>query len=358
MKTVLISGVCGFVGSSLAKYFRHAYPATELELVGFDNLTRPGAWSNLQSLKSLDVQFHHLDVRSVTDLDSLPKFDWVIDAAANPSVLAGTTKASGSRSLMETNLIGTLNLLELCKCHSAGMVLLSTSRVYGLDALCNLPLKPACDRFVLDESCLPEGVSARGVQESFSTQPPVSLYGCSKLASESLATEYSLAYDFPVWINRCGVLAGAGQFGKPDQGIFAFWLHSWREKQPLRYIGFNGSGHQVRDCLHPEDLFRLVDRQIQSSNPDFDRVINVSGGCNSARSLKMVSDWCKDRWGTHEVNSASNEERPYDIPWIVLDSSKAAELWDWQPEKSTNDILEEIADFADENPSWLKLSST
>src|SRR5207247_9786355 len=60
-----------------------------------------------------------------------------------------------------------------------------------------------------------------------STTPPVSLYGSTKLASEFIALEYGGAFGLPVWINRCGVLAGAGQFGTPDQGIFAFWINSY-----------------------------------------------------------------------------------------------------------------------------------
>jgi len=70
--------------------------------------------------------------------------------------------------------------------------------------------------------------------------PPLSLYGSTKLASETLALEYGAAYGFPVWINRCGVLAGAGQFGTAKQGIFLFWLHAWHSRRPLRYIGFGG----------------------------------------------------------------------------------------------------------------------
>ena len=61
---------------------------------------------------------------------------------------------------------------------------------------------------------------------------PLSLYGASKLASETLILEYGECFGFPVWINRCGVLAGAGQFGKADQGIFSFWIHSFKEKIP------------------------------------------------------------------------------------------------------------------------------
>src|SRR6185312_13208555 len=97
-----------------------------------------------------------------------------------------------------------------------------------------------------------------GVAENFSTQAPVSLYGSAKLASELLSLEYGEAFGFPVFVNRCGVLAGAGQFGKADQGIFSFWIHSWKSKRPLKYIGFGGQGHQVRDCLHPRDLTTLL----------------------------------------------------------------------------------------------------
>lgn len=65
-------------------------------------------------------------------------------------------------------------------------------------------------------------VSSDGISEVFSTAPPVLLCGAAKLASEQMALEYGYTFDFPVWINRCGVMAGAGQFGKADQGIFAF----------------------------------------------------------------------------------------------------------------------------------------
>ena len=68
-------------------------------------------------------------------------------------------------------------------------------------------------------------------------------------------------------MNRCGVLAGAGQFGRADQGIFAYWVNSWLRGRPLRYLGFGGQGHQVRDCLHPADLaaaHRAADRDEQA----------------------------------------------------------------------------------------------
>src|SRR5262249_28317563 len=131
-------------------------------------------------------------------------------------------------------------------------------------ALSSLPLKIEKDAFVLDAAgALPAGVSASGVTEAFSTEPPLSLYGATKRASEQLALEYASAFDFPVWIDRCGVLAGAGQFARPDQGIFSYWIHSWAARRPLKYIGFGGL--QVRDVMHPKDLVPLIARQVDAT---------------------------------------------------------------------------------------------
>ena len=116
----------------------------------------------------------------------------------------------------------------------------------------------------IDNGPLPEGVSAHGIAENFSTTPPLSLYGSSKLASECVALEYGETFEFPVWINRCGVLAGAGQFGRADQGIFSFWINAYLRRAPLRYIGFDGAGHQTRDCLHPRDLLPVLQKQMSA----------------------------------------------------------------------------------------------
>ena len=128
--------------------------------------------------------------------------------------------------------------------------------------------------------------------EEFSTEPPLSLYGTSKRASELLACEYAESFHLPVSVLRCGVLAGAGQFGKIDQGIFSYWIHSYRRRQPLKYIGFKGTGHQVRDCLHARDLLPLITQQMQHPRPDAPRVLNVSGGLGQSASLRQLSAWC------------------------------------------------------------------
>src|SRR4051812_17572591 len=290
---ILISGVCGFVGSTLARALRETGAGHEVS--GFDNFIRPGSESNRAGLKKHGVALFHCDLRAPSDLELLPPADWVIDAAANPSVIAGVDGRTSSRQLVEHNLLGTVNLLEFCKRHRAGFILLSTSRVYSIRPLATLPVEVHAHAFRPDATRgpLPAGISADGVDESFSTLAPVSLYGATKLASEALALEYGESFDLPVFINRCGVLAGAGQFGRADQGIFTYWINAWLQRRPLKYIGFGGAGHQVRDCLHPRDLVPALTRQFAAPRvAPGDRVANFSGGAASAMSLRQLSDWC------------------------------------------------------------------
>ena len=350
---ILITGICGFAGSSIAKTLLHSH--TNLQIVGFDNFSRKGSELNISELTDLGIDLIRGDIRSQSDIDDLPKVDWVIDCAANPSVLAGLDGQSSSRQLLEHNLIGTINLLEYCKNHKAGLVLLSTSRVYSASELAALSVKTSNDRFEVQD-CDVRGASCLGISEEFSTTAPLSLYGASKLASETLILEYGECFDFPVWINRCGVLAGAGQFGKADQGIFSFWIHAFREKKALKYIGFNGTGHQVRDALHPKDLVPLLSRQMLEPDWEAPKIINLGGGVENSMSLKELSNWCEDRFGQNEV-IASKDERPMDAPWIVMDSNTAQNAWNWSIKTKIEQILEEIGNHAATNPDWLKLTN-
>src|SRR5258706_7546406 len=91
---ILITGVCGFAGSALAECLLERTQG--LHVAGIDNLMRPGAETNRAHVEKLGVEFIHGDLRSASDLEGLPVCDWVIDAAANPSVLAGLSGAGSS----------------------------------------------------------------------------------------------------------------------------------------------------------------------------------------------------------------------------------------------------------------------
>jgi len=353
---ILITGICGFVGYSLARQLLLRMDG--LKLFGLDNFIRPGSDSNRKKLTEIGVQLVHGDIRNASDLELLPTVDWVIDAAANPSVLAGVDGQTSSRQLIEHNLGGTVNILEYCKRVNAGLILLSTSRVYSIAGLSKLEVEIEEDAYVpVAKQEFALGLTVSGVGEGYSTQAPVSLYGATKVASEVLALEYSETFGFPVWVNRCGVLAGAGQFGRPDQGIFAYWLHSWQQKQSLKYIGFDGQGHQVRDCLHPEDLAEMIELQMAAGlDRSKAQIQNLAAGVSGAMSLRQLSTWCYARFGPNDVGTEPTS-RPFDIPWLVLDSSLAMAQWNWQATRSLESILEEIAQHAEANPDWLELSA-
>jgi len=351
---ILITGICGFVGSTLAR----SLVAAGHQVTGFDNYIRPGSETNREPLQRLGAKVITADLRNATEMSALPACDFVIDAAANASVLAGVDGRTSSRDLVDHNLVGTVNMLEYCKAHQAGFILLSTSRVYSIAPLAALPVVVAQNAFRPDPAAkLPAGLTAAGLDESFATTAPISLYGATKLASEALALEYGEAFGFPVFVNRCGVLAGAGQFGRADQGIFAFWINAWLRRRPLKYLGFDGHGHQVRDCLHPRDLLPVLEKQFAAPKlAAGDRLVNLSGGAASAMSLRQLSDWCEQRFGPHAV-TRDGTPRAFDIPWIVLDHAKAQRIWHWHPVTPTSTVLEEIARHAEQHPDWLELSA-
>ena len=351
---ILITGVCGFVGSALAEAL---IERTEgVHIAGTDNLMRPGAEANRLRLQRLGVEFVHGDLRMASDFAALPATDWVIDAAANPSVLAGLEGGSGSRRLFEHNLAGLVNVLEYCREHRAGLLLLSSSRVYSIPALAAIPLGVHDGAFALDTgAALPPGLSTGGIGPGFSTAPPVSLYGATKLASELMAAEYGLAFDFPVWVTRCGVLAGAGQFGTAGQGIFAYWINAHLRRRPLRYIGFDGKGHQARDAFHPRDLAALLVAQMKTARRDGQRLYTAGGGPANTMSLAQLNRWCDERFGPHAVAS-DPRPRAFDIPWIAMDNSDAARDFGWSIRTPLAAILDEIARHAQDHPDWLEVS--
>ncbi len=349
---VLITGICGFAGNVIARTLLESREG--IQISGIDNLSRRGSETNLEPLRALGCEIQVADLQNPEVLNHHPAADWLIDAAAEPSVLAGLSGASSATALLQNNLFSTVPMLEFCRRHGAVFSLLSTSRVYGIHPLTSIPLE------VCNNAFAPRAGSefARGIGERFPTTAPVSLYGASKLCAEMLALEFGDAFNFPVWINRCGVLAGAGQFGKADQGIFSFWIHRWAARLPLKYIGFGGLGHQVRDCLHPADLVPLLLRQFDAGRaPEKPRTLNLSGGVASATSLAQLSEWCAGTLGPHAV-AADTQDRPYDLPWVVLDSALANEAWQWQPQRSAESIFGEIAGHARENPGWLELCSS
>ncbi len=348
----IITGGAGFVGSALAAALRNLRP--DLELLAVDSLVRPGSEGNRARLRSAGI-------RSAT-----PTSGSRATSTHSPRRLGdrrrrerqrhrGLGEGNGSRQLVEHNLSGTVNLLEYCKRHKAGFLLLSTSRVYSIPPLAALPVVPKDGAYVPDAGGVPSPRPLRGRRHGGVLHRPARLpLRRHEAGLEQLALEYGHAFGFPVVIDRCGNLAGAGQFGRPDQGILAFWINAHLRKRPLRYIGFDGLGHQVRDFLHPDDLADLVAAQLAAPGPG-PSLQNVSGGAERSLSLRRITAWCDARFGPHPA-ATDPSPRPFDIPWMILDSGAARRRWNWEPKWSADAICAEIAAHAEQNPGWLELS--
>ncbi len=268
-ETILITGGCGFVGSNLALNLKRDYPG--LKIIALDNLKRRGSELNIPRLQEAGIEFMHGDIRNKEDFKQIGEISMLLESAAEPSVLSGIN--SSPDYVINTNLGGTINCLSYAAEHKAKFIFLSTSRVYPIESLCSINYSEGKTRFDLNPEQSLRGVSQKGIAENFNIDGARSFYGSSKYASELFIQEYAEFYGLKTIINRCGVLTGPWQMGKIDQGVVVLWLakHFW--KKELGYIGFGGTGLQVRDMLHVNDLYNLVKTQIN----EFDTFASALG---------------------------------------------------------------------------------
>jgi CDP-paratose 2-epimerase len=252
---VLVTGGAGFVGSSVALAIKKNNPSAQV--IAFDSLHRRGSELNLGRLREGGVGFTHGDIRSLADLTTLPEPpDLIVECSAEPSAQAGY--GGSPEYLIDTNLIGCYHCLELARRVKADFVFISTSRVYPYRSLNALAFTEGETRFQLSAEQTVTGASALGVTEDFPLDGARSLYGMTKLAGELMVAEYADAYGIRCLIDRCGVLTGPWQMAKSDQGVLALWVAAHYFHRNLSYIGFDGSGRQVRDFLHISAISKLT----------------------------------------------------------------------------------------------------
>jgi CDP-paratose 2-epimerase len=344
-RTVLITGGAGFIGSSLA--LELAARHRDWRVTALDNLYRRGSELNLPRLREGGVRFEHGDVREPEDLRAAGPFDALVECSAEPSVMAGADGDTGF--LVRTNLLGAYHCLEAAARQRAQLVFLSTSRVYPLAALRALTLHETETRFELSAQQPLPGASRHGVAESFPMEGARTLYGASKLSAELLVAEYAQSFGLATVVNRCGVVAGPWQMGKVDQGVFTYWMLAHHFKRPLAYIGFGGTGKQVRDLLHVADLAELVDDQLVRPEHWAGAVVNVGGGIDVSLSLRETSALCEQITGNSVTVTANPETRDGDVPVYVSDCRQLGRLSDWAPKRDARQILEEIHAWLREN---------
>ena len=348
---ILVTGGAGFVGSGVALALKAKHPGAQV--VAFDNLHRRGSELNLARLRDAGVIFTHGDIRSLADLNALPEPpDLIVECSAEPSAQAGY--GGSPEYLIDTNLLGCYHCLELARRVHADFVFVSTSRVYPYRRLNELVFEEGPDRFLLSAKQTVAGASGLGVSEDFPLEGARSLYGMTKLAGELMVAEYGDAYGIRYLIDRCGVLTGPWQMAKADQGVITLWVAAHYFKRNLSYIGFDGSGRQVRDFLHIDDLCDLLLEQIGNMDTNHGRLFNVGGGVEFSLSLKETTRLCEEITGNRLFIAPLAQTRPADVRIYLTDHRRLSAVNGWKPKRDARTTLTDIFKWIRESEAQVK----
>ena len=347
---IIITGGAGFVGSTLCLELKDKYP--NYEIIAFDNLKRRGSELNLADFQKQGIPFIHGDIRNIEDLTALGSFDVLIEASAEPSVTAGLD--SDPTYVINNNLYGSINCFNICLKNKAKLIFLSTSRVYPIDWIENANFTEHETRFSFHENQTTKGISSKGISEELSLQGARSFYGTTKLSSEMFIQEYAEFYGLKAAITRFGVIAGPRQMGKTDQGVVTLWMakHYWN--QSLKYIGYGGTGKQVRDILHVNDLVDLVDLQIHQIEKFEGKIYNVGGGLENSVSLLEMTAICEKISGNKITIDSETATRPADLRMYITDNSLIEKEIGWKPKRSVETVFTDIYNWIKENENQLE----
>ncbi len=338
MKKILITGGCGFVGTNICLNLSKS----NFKVYSLDNLTRNGSIYNLKLLKKIGIKNFKIDISDYKKISNLPKFDLVIDCCAEAAVEVSRNELD---KVVNTNLVGTFNILKKIKKDNSKIIFISSSRVNSISSINKL----------LNKKEIKNKVTIRQkINEEFEVLKPKSIYGFTKLASEMLIEEFAYAFKIKYIINRCGVLSGSLQFGKQDQGFVSLWVWHHMNKKKLRYIGYGGFGHQVRDVLHIQDLIDLIKIQIKKFNQINNQTFTVGGSTKSFTSLKNLTKLCQIITGNKINFSKISKTSIYDIPYFITDNKKVTRTYGWKPKKKINNIVQDIYKWMSLNKRQIK----
>ena len=322
-KKILITGGCGFIGANLCMYLKKK----KYLVYSLDNLSRRGSKFNLKLLKRQKIKNFKICISNYKKINLLPKFDIVIDCCAEAAVEISRKEID---RVINTNLIGTINILKKIKKDKSKLIFLSSSRVNSIQSL-----KKIFSKYDFKKQLKINKI----ISENFDTKSPKSIYGATKHASELFIEEFSFAFNLKYIINRLGVISGPLQFGKQDQGFISLWLWRHLNKKNLKYIGFGGYGNQVRDVLHIDDLSRLIELQIKKFNSTNNKLFTIGGSLNNAISLKNLTKMCEKITDNKLKFTKIKKTSIYDIPYFVSSNKVVTRTYNWKPKKNLVDIL-------------------
>lgn len=341
LRTILITGGAGFIGSNLAERLLRQ-PDTHVRIL--DNLSRDRVSQNLSWLRTIAarerLEFFEGSVCKPADVQrAVAGRNEVYHFAAQVAV---TTSLDAPAADFNVNAAGTLNLLEAVRHagHRPFLLYTSTNKVYG--SLHGVPAVVDGTRYRAVDKRF------RGVAES----EPLdfhSPYGCSKGCADQYVRDYARIYDLPTVVFRMSCIAGPRQFGNEDQGWVAHFLYSVLNNVPITIYG---DGYQVRDVLHVHDLLDAMEAARLAAKKTSGEIYNLGGGMDRSVSvlemLRLIS-----REAGRQPDLRYHAVRPGDQPLYISDTSKLTEHTGWHPSRSLQQILESIHTFWRKNQAAL-----
>lgn len=335
----LITGGAGFIGTNVAL----SCLLEDRPVHIFDNLSRAGVERNIAELRERfpgKVQFTEADVRDRHKLEkAVQGASEIYHLAAQVAV---TTSLDDPLSDLETNLIGTVHLLEAVRHCPARPTLLftSTNKVYG--RLGRVKLTELARRYEPEDELL----AARGAGED---QPLdfLSPYGCSKGSADQYVLDYARSYGIQAAVFRMSCIYGPYQLGSEDQGWVAHFVRQAMKGEPVTIYG---DGKQVRDLLFVEDLVRAMRLVQDNMRVAAGEMFNMGGGAENSTSLLELVDELGEMTG-NAIDVEWGSERLGDQRWYVADTSKIRKLLGWTPRVSIQEGLRSLHTWYLKRPS-------
>ncbi len=354
MKTVIITGANGLIGSEAVRFFG----AMDFNIVGIDNDMRKYFFGEEASTKwvqgELERDFPNFravnaDIRDFSALQKIfgeysSDIALVIHTAAQPS---HDWAAREPFTDFSVNATGTLNMLEAARqyCPDAVFIFTSTNKVYG-DTPNSLPLVELDTRWEISED---HPYYRNGIDESMSIDHcKHSIFGASKVAADIMVQEYGKYFGMKTGLIRGGCLTGPRHSGAELHGFLAYLMKCAVTGREYKIFGYKGK--QVRDNIHCHDLLTAFHRFYQ--NPRCGEAYNMGGSRFSNCSMQEAIALCEKITGKPMNYRYMNDNRIGDHIWWISDVSKFQSHYPgWKLEHNIEDILREIYDFNQEK--WL-----
>jgi CDP-paratose 2-epimerase len=355
MKTVLITGSAGLIGSEAVKFFCKK----KFSVIGIDNDLRKyffgpdgsTKWMLKELRSSLKTFYNYsADIRDFNAVSRIFKkyssdIDLVIHTAAQPS---HDWAAREPFTDFSVNATGTLNLLEATRryCPNAVFIFTSTNKVYG-DTPNSLPLRELDTRWEIDET---HPYYRNGIDEHMSIDHTKhSIFGASKVAADVMVQEYGRYFGMKTGTFRGGCLTGPSHSGAELHGFLAYLMKCAVTKREYRIFGYKGK--QVRDNIHSFDLVNAFWHFFQA--PHAGQVYNMGGSRFSNCSMLEAIKKCEEIAGNKMKTTYVETNRIGDHIWWISDISKFKQHYpEWSLTRNIDGILEEI--FSANKKRWSK----